>query len=144
MRNTKFGIITPLSLHADAASDLRGLMVSDPDAAGKIFAFLEQAKRDSKIIASLLDHDFGDTRREPYHVSKWLEYWNTGFNLWRVKLWTFPKGSLRYRVVYAYQPSTQHYHVLAIVHRDFDYDPSHAVTQRILVAYQSIGITTRH
>lgn len=143
MRNTKFGIITPLSLHADAANDLRALMVSDPDAAGKILAFLEQAKRDPKIIASLLDHDFGDTRRELYHVSKWLEYWNTGFNLWRVKLWTFPKGSLRYRVVYAYQPSTQHYHVLAIVHRDFDYDPSHAVTQRILVAYQSIGITTR-
>ena len=101
MRNTKFGIITPLSLHADAASDLRGLMVGDPDAAGKILAFLEQAKRDPKIIASLLDHDFGDTRREPYHV-------------------------------------------LAIVHRDFNYDPSHAVTQRILVAYHSIGITTRH
>ena len=144
MRNTKFGIITPLSLHADAANDLRALMVSDPDAAGKILAFLEQAKRDPKVIASLLDHDFGGTRRDPYHVSKWLEFWNTGFNLWLVKLWTFPKGSLRYRIVYAYQPSTQHYHVLAIVHRDFDYDPSHAVTQRIIVAYRSIGITTRH
>ena len=144
MRYTKVGIITPLSLHPDAASDLRGLMVSDPDAAGKVLAFLEQAKRDPQIIASLLDQDFGDTRREPYHVSKWLKFWNTGFNLWRVKLWTFPKGSLRYRVVYAYQPSTQHYHVLAIVDRDFDYDPSHAVTQRIIVAYRSIGITTRH
>ncbi len=141
-RNTKFGIISPLSLHPDAADDLRGLMVIDQAQAGKIAAFLQQAKNDPKIVATLLDHDFGETGREPYHVSKWLEFWNTGFNLWRVKLWSFPKGSLSYRIVYAYQPSTQHYHVLAIVHRDFDYQPDHAITQRILIAYRSLGITT--
>ena len=141
-RNTKFGIISPLSLRPDAAADLRGLMVSDQAEAGKIAAFLQQAKNDPKIIATLLDHDFGETRRKPYHVSKWLEFWNTGFNLWRVKLWSFPKGSLSYRIVYAYQPSTQHYHVLAIVHRDFDYQTDHTITQRILLAYRSLGITT--
>ncbi len=143
-RNTKFGIIVNLSLHPDAANDLRGLMVSDPAAAGKIAAFLQQAKSDPKIIASLTDHDFGNTGRELYHVSKWFEYWNAGLNLWRVKLWIPPKSSLKYRIVYAYQPSTQHHHVLAIVNRDFDYDPNHAVTQRILLAYHAIGITTRH
>ena len=143
-RNTKFGIISSLSLHPDAANDLRALMVSDHAAAGKIAAFLQQAKSDPRIIDSLLDHDFGDDRKGPYHVSKWLKFWNTGFNLWRVKLWTVPKGSLSYRIVYAYQPSTQHYHVLAIIHREFDYDPNHVVTQRILLAYHSIGITTRH
>jgi hypothetical protein len=141
-RNTKFGIISPLSLHQDAADDLRGLMVIDQAQAGKIAAFLQQAKNDPKIVVTLLDHDFGETRREPHHVSKWLEFWNTGFNLWRVKLWSFPKGSLSYRIVYAYQPSTQHYHVLAIVHRDFDYQTDHAITQRILLAYRSLGITT--
>lgn len=141
-RNTKFGIIAPLSLHPDAADDLRKLMISDSASGGKIAAFLQQAKNDPKIIATLLDHDFGDNRRNPYHVSKWLEFWNTGYNLWRVKLWVFPKGSLSYRIVYAYQPSTQHYHVLAIVHRDFDYQTDHAVTQRILTAYIALGITT--
>jgi len=143
-RNTRLGIVSHLSLHPDAANDLRGLMVSDPVAAGRMAAFLQQAKHDPKIIDSLLDHEFGKDRKEPYHVSKWLEFWNTGFNLWRVKFWTFPKGSLKYRVVYAYQPSTQHFHVLAIVHRDFDYDKNHDITQRILAAYHSIGITTRH
>ena len=133
-----------LSLHSDAASDLRALMVRDQAAAGQILAFLEQAKRDPKIIGSLTDHSFGENRSELYSVSKWHEYWKTGLNLWRVKLWAFPKGSIRYRIVYAYQPSTQHHHVLAIVNRDFDYDPNHAVTQRILLAYHSIGITTRH
>ena len=143
-RNTRFGIIARLSLHPDAANDLRTLMVNDPAAAGKLAAFLQQAKNDPKIVVSLLDHDFGDTRKESYHVSKWLEFWNTGFNLWRVKLWTFPRGSLSYRIVYSYQPSTQHYHVLAIVHRDFDYQTDHVVTRRILAAYHAIGITTHH
>ena len=59
-RNTKFGLISPLSLHPDAADDLRALMISDAASGGKIAAFLQQAKNDPKIIASLLDHDFGD------------------------------------------------------------------------------------
>ena len=143
-RNTRLGIVAPLSLHPDAANDLRGLMASDPDAAGKVAAFLQQAKCDPRIIGSLLDHDFGDNRTEPYHVSKWLEFWNTGFNLWRVKIWTFPKGSLKHRIIYAYQPSTHHYHVLAIVHRDFDYRSDHEITKRVLAAYRSLGISARY
>ncbi|MEF8720202.1 MAG: hypothetical protein V5B35_11130 [Candidatus Accumulibacter necessarius] len=143
-RNTKFGIIVPLSLHPDAAQDLRDLMVADPGPAGKIAAFLEQAKRDPKIIDSLLDHEFGKDRSESYNVSKWLEFWKTGFNLWRLKFWTCPKGSLKYRVVYAYQPSSRHYHILAIVHRDFNYEDDHEATQRVLAAYRSLGITTLH
>ncbi len=143
-RNTRLGIIAPLSLHSDAADDLRALMTSDPDAGGKIAAFLQQAKHDPKILDSLLNHDFGANKSEPYHVSKWFEFWNSGINLWRLKLWTFPKGSLKYRVFYAYQPSTHHYHVLAIVHRDFDYKTDHEATKRILAAYHSLGITTIH
>ena len=143
-RNTRLGIIAHLSLHPDAVADLRGLMASDPGAAGKITAFLQQAKHDPKIIESLLDHGFGADRSESYDVSKWFEYWNAGYNLWRLKLWTFPKGSLKYRVVYAYQPSTQQYHVLAIVHRDFDYQKDHESTKRLLAAYRSLGITTYH
>ena len=119
-------------------------MVTDPGAGGKMAALLQQAKHDRRIIDSLLDHNFGANRSEPYHVSKWFEFWNTGYNLWRLKFWTFPKGSLKYRVVYAYQPSTRRYHVLAIVHRDFDYPKDHETTKRILAAYHSLGITTLH
>jgi len=143
-RNTRLGIISRLSLHPDAADDLRGLMASDPNAAGKIAAFLQQAKHDPKILESLLDHGFGADRSASYDVSKWFEYWNVGYNLWRLKFWTFPKGSLKYRVVYAYQPGTQQYHVLAIVHRDFDYQKDHESTKRLLAAYRSLGITTYH
>lgn len=128
-------------MHPDAASDLRQLMVTDKFAAAKVAALLQQAKHDPKIIDSLLDHNFGADQAQPYHVSKWLHFWNTGYNIWRLKIWLIPRGSLRYRIVYAYQPSTLQYHVLAIVHRDFDYQTDHEITQRILAAYRSLGIT---
>ena len=76
-----------------------------------------------------------------YHVSKWFEFWNAGYNLWRLKIWIEPSGSLRYRIVYAYEPRTLQYHVLAIVHRDFDYKKDHDITRRIRKAYNDLGLT---
>lgn len=116
-------------------------MANDRFAAGKVVALLQQAKADPKIIDSLLDHNFGVDHAAAYHVSKWIEFWNVGYNIWRLKIWIEPKGSLRYRIVYAYEPKSLQYHVLAIVHRDFDYKTDHEITKRILKAYKSLGIT---
>lgn len=135
------GIVPTLTIHHDAANDLRQLMLSDRAAAGKVAALLQQAKHDPKIIDSLLDHDFGADHTAAYHVSKWYEFWNVGFNIWRLKVWIEPKGSLRYRIVYAYEPKSLQYYVLAIVHRDFDYKSDHEITSRILKAYKDLGIT---
>lgn len=130
-----------LTIHPDAANDLRQLMVSDLFAGSKVAALLQQAKHDPKIIDSLLDHDFGVDQTADYHVSKWFEFWNIGFNIWRLKIWIEPKGSLRYRIIYAYEPKSLQYYVLAIVHRDFDYKRDHEITNRILKAYKDLGIT---
>lgn len=62
-------------------------------------------------------------------------------DLRRLKIWIEPKGSLHYRIVYAYQPRSLQYYVLAIVHRNFDYKRDHEITSRILKAYQELGIT---
>lgn len=135
------GIVPSLSIHPDAAVDLRRLMESDKFAAGKVLALLEQAKRDPKIMDSLLDHNFGDNHTAAYHVSKWHEFWNVGYNIWRLKIWMEPQGSLRYRIVYAYEPKSLQYHVLAVVHRNFDYKRDHEITERIIKAYRALGIT---
>lgn len=135
------GIVPTLTIHPDAADDLKKLMLSDQFAAGKVLALLQQAKHDPKIIDSLLDHDFGAEHSAAYHVSKWYEFWNVGLNIWRLKIWIEPKGSLRYRIVYAYEPKSLQYYVLAVVHRDFDYNTNHEITSRILKAYKDLGIT---
>lgn len=117
-------------------------MVSDRFAAGKVVALLQQAKYDLKIIDSLLDHDFGADYSATYHVSKWYEFWNAGLNIWRLKIWTEPKGSLRYRIIYAYAPKSHQYYVLAVVNRNFNYKKDHEITSRIRKAYKDLSITT--
>lgn len=116
-------------------------MLSDRFAAGKVAALLQQAKHDPKIIDSLLDHDFGTEHSAAYHVSKWQEFWRVGYNIWRLKIWIEPNSSLRHRIVYAYEPASLRYYVLAVVHRNFDYKKDHEITTRILKAYRDLGIT---
>ncbi len=115
-------------------------MVTNKGAAGKIAALLQQAKHDPKVIASLLDHGFGADHSAAYHVSKWVEFWKVGYNIWRLKVWEVPHGSLPYRIVYAYEPRSLRYHVLAVVHRNFNYKSDHEITKRILKAYADLGI----
>jgi hypothetical protein len=43
-----------------------------------------------------------------------------------------------YRVIYALKRGTGDHYVLAIVSRDFDYDPNHPTTRRILQAYADL------
>ncbi len=138
--NTKLGIVPSLQIHPDAVDDLRELMKTDKFAAGRVLALLQQIKHDPKLIESLLDQDFGADHSAPYHVTKWYEFWNAGYNIWRLKIWLDPKGSLRHRIVYAYEPKTLQYHVVAVVHRDFDYQRDHEITRRIIRTYRDLGI----
>ena len=115
-------------------------MGSNKGAAGKIAALLQQVKHDPNIIASLLEHNFGADHSSAYHVSKWVEFYWVGYNIWRLMVWEMPHGSLPYRIVYAYEPKLLQYHVLAIVHRNFNYQRDHEITKRIVKAYADLGI----
>ena len=54
-----------------------------------------------------------------------------------MKLQLEDKG-LRYLVIYAFEPTKQHYHVLAIAPREFDYDTNSPIGRRILRAYREL------
>ncbi len=64
----------------------------------------------------------------------WQAQQREGRNLWRLKLWDLEKNGLRYRIVYAFVPSKQHYHVLAIAPRSFDYEESNPISQCVFRA----------
>ncbi len=92
------------------------------------------------MIDRLTEHNFGDDHSGKFHVSKWIEQWKAGYNLWRLKIWEEPTGSLKYRIVYAFDTTTRNYYILAVVHRNFNYENDHATTQRVLDTYKSLGI----
>lgn len=132
-----------ITLHPDAGFDLRRMMEGgslEREAAGRIAALLQQIKADPVLLDKLTDHDFGAKASAAFHVQKWLAFWNCGYDIWRLKVWEIPRGSLPYRVVYAFEPRRMLFHVLAVVHRDFNYDPRHTITKRILRAYEDLGL----
>lgn len=127
-----------LFIHQDAEEDLESLWSSEPEAAARIAVLLEECEGNQDLLDRLTQHDFGAYGAADFHVSKWQEQWRKGNDLWRLKLWDLEDKGLRYRIVYAYVPQKQHYHVLAIARRSFNYDSRHPLAQRILRAYQEL------
>lgn len=127
-----------LSVHEDAEADLEDLYKRDQRTVLAIAALLEELSGSQELLDRLTDHDFGKNRKEEFHVSKWLEQWRKGHDLWRLKIWRLERHGIQYRIVYAFIPIKRQYIVLAIAPRDFDYDESHPITQRILRAYREL------
>lgn len=127
-----------LFVHDDAKADLLHLRGSEPQAAGRILALLEQLEGDSDLLDRLTQHDYRAHGSANFHVSKWHEQWRKGRNLWRLKVLDLEKKAIRHRIVYAFEPQKQHYHVLAIAPREFDYDENHPISQRIVCAYEAL------
>jgi hypothetical protein len=127
-------------IHEDAEADLDALWEIDEDSTADIEALLEQAACDQKLLDTLTARDFGSGRSEEFHVEKWFEQQRKGRNLWRLKIWDLEDRGIRYRIIYALDPRISRYHVLGVVQRDFNYDERDARTQRILAAYDELGI----
>lgn len=132
-----------LSIHEDAVIDLRALKVSYPKAMAKILATLEQIQADPNLIDKLTEDRFGEDEDELISIRRWVSQWVLGDNLWRMKIWGLEENGLRFRILYAYEPRQLRFHVLAVVRRaDFNYEPDHPITKRILATYRKLGITT--
>jgi mRNA-degrading endonuclease RelE of RelBE toxin-antitoxin system len=128
-----------LVIHADARGDIAKIRTSSPKAAARIIFALEEILRDDQdLLDRLTQHDFGLYESAFLHVSKWLEEWTKGNNLWRFKLWDLERHGLPYRIIYAFYPIKQIILVLGVAHRSFNYDPNHPIARRILDAYHDL------
>ena len=91
-------------LHRGAKADLDDLWVSDPFAAATIYALLQEAKANQRVLETFSSHDFGAYETDRYHVAAWAEQQRKGRNLWRLKIWQLERHGVRRRVVYALGP----------------------------------------
>lgn len=131
-------MILHLFVHADAENDLEALWNEAPDVAARITVLLQELDGNQDLLDRLTQHDFGAYGTADFHVSKWVEQWKKGKDLWRLKVWDLEEKGLNYRIVYVFVPGKGHYHVLGIVPRGFNYEADHKLTRRILAAYQDL------
>jgi len=131
-------MILHLFVHTDAEDDLEALWDEAPDAAARITVLLQELEGNQDLLDRLTQHDFGAYRAADFHVSKWVEQWRKGKDLWRLKVWDLEEKGVKYRIVYAFVPGKGHYHMLGIVPRGFNYEADHKLTRRILAAYEDL------
>ena len=125
-----------LSITEDAQQDLDAIWeAGESEEAARIEVFFEQADSDQKILESFLEHKFDNG---VYSVSRWLQFWNKGLDLWRARILDMPAVSRKYRVIYAYDLNYRRFYILGVLNRDFDYEPNDPRTQRILRAYENL------
>lgn len=125
-----------LFIHDDAKADLKELFESnvDQEDAATITVILQEIGADTDLIDRLTQHGYGQKEESDFHVSKFLELWDKGLDIWRLKIWDVAD----FRILYGYYPIYEHYYVLAIVPREFKYDPDHPITKRAIAAFEQL------
>ena len=129
-----------MSIHEDAEKDLEALYEVDEKGAAGIDVFLEEAASSQTVLDHLLENRYRSYDAGfDFEVRRWESLWKH-YGLWRLRLFGFAGDAASYRVIYAFHGKQRRYYILGIVPRDFDYDPKHHFTQRIVNAYQALGI----
>jgi len=133
--------VSRVHVHGDAVADLNALRPRHPGLVRRILVTLEEIQDDPSLLEGLLQHGFGEgDDNEPIGIKKWLRHWNTGRDLWRLKIWQLENAGVSYRIIYGYRKSDQTFHVLAVRPRkEVNYDdPKDVIGQRIVAAYEGL------
>ena len=139
-RYTSQGIVYSIVIATAAKQDLAEIAIDDPDTEAEIAAVLHELKGNQHLLDALTVKDYGLAREAPFHVDWWSAQQQKGRNLWRLKVWDLEDIGMQYRVVYALDPRISRYFILAVLHRDFDYDEKHPRVQQLLATYDRLGI----
>jgi hypothetical protein len=130
-----------LHVHDDAKADLDALWGEDEAAAARIEATLQEIEGDQDLLDRLTQNNFGRERRDTFNVRLVENQARIDNNIWRLKVWCLERRDRKYRVIYAYfptTPTTGTYYVLGIMPREIDYDRDHEFIRRIESAYQEL------
>jgi len=128
-----------LAIHNDAIADLELVWKSDEQAAATIQTALEEIKDSQYYLSSLSIEGFAD---EKIDVAMFRNMQRRGLNFWRLKLFEIDLSptTLSYRIIYAYDGPKGIFYVLAIMHRDQDYENDPNLMKRLETAYDKLGL----
>jgi mRNA-degrading endonuclease RelE of RelBE toxin-antitoxin system len=126
-------------IHRDAKKDLDDLFEKHKAIAAEILVFFEGLQNEQRSLDRLTSRGYCQYEPLAFDVDEWQETRRKKYNLWRIKPhWSASASS--YRIIYAFDPKQYHYYVLAIVHRDFNYETKNPRVEQILRIYDSLDI----
>lgn len=139
-----------LNIEHDAQNDLTLMLANggeDKEFAVFILAFLSELKTDQALLGKLLTHKFENCQ---FNISRFQSIWRDR-DVWRLKTFEWDlsltiKTAIPYRIIYAYDSKCLTFRILAVAYRrhndprSYDYESNHPITQRILKAYNELGL----
>ncbi|MBB3118877.1 hypothetical protein [Pseudoduganella violacea] len=134
-----------LRTQPEAAADLLSMVKQGGASAThamRIAAMIDEVKKSEELLNNLHTESFSV---DDFEVGKYLEFWNDGIDLWKIKPFNFDElhkkwHSIPYRILYAYDIQCTTFRILGIVPRSFNYDANHALTKRIIKTYIDLGL----
>ncbi len=126
-------------IHPEAKKDLDDLFNQHQEVAAEILVLVEAIQSEQDCLDRLTSRGYCQYEPLAFDVDEWQETRRKKYNLWRLK----PRWSTRagcYRIIYAFDPKRYQYYVLAIVHRDFNYETKNPRVEQILRVYDSLDI----
>lgn len=129
-------------LTAHAVADLDAIYEVDADSAAEIETALEEIQNDNDLSRYLHERFFRNLGPPSYEVDHFNELWEKGLNIFRMKFWDYQGSLVPYRVLYAHNPKTDCFYILAVLDRKITYDTQHPIVKRVLADYERLGIPT--
>jgi anti-sigma-K factor RskA len=130
-----------LSIHEDAERDLEALWEIEEESAAIMDAFIGEAAGSQEILNRFTEESYVDHVHDPgFDIKRWQALWKK-YPLWRIRLFNVPIVASAFRIVFTFHPRELRYYILGIVPRDFNYEPIHPLTKRIIRACNELGIT---
>ena len=128
-----------LVLHRDAEADLDQIWETDPDGAADVETLLEELRNSEELLSALRIHQRLEGR---IHVSRLLRFDIWGKSLWRLRFSELadPQNIMPYRILYCSLANV--YYVLAVAHRDLNYEQDRNLVARVRNACRELGIST--
>ncbi|MDU9399030.1 hypothetical protein [Pseudomonas sp. zfem003] len=134
-----------LVVHNDIARfDLPRLMAEDVVTGRRIATLLQQLQNDQDKLDRMSTPNWGGSparpipRNAPFNVKMWRFAQDRGMNLWRLRDYLLVSQGREYRLVYAFFPQKLLYVAFAVVEKEWNYDPKHAISQRIFNSYNQV------
>jgi len=128
-----------LIVQPSAEADLDELYEIDEEAAATINVLLDEIYGNEQLI-ELLCRDRVARREDPaFDNERFIELWNDGYTIYRLKMWDFDGALIPYRVLHAYDGRTDCTHILAILPREHSYDTAHEKVRRCVGDYDALG-----
>jgi len=140
--DTKLGIMFNIIISENAYSDLKDIAAENPDKAAKIAALIHTINSDQDLLSRLTNDNFENYDEPQFNVDTWVSAQRErGISLWRLKfLEQFDIAA--YRIIYTYDgtKNNENYYILAVVHREFNYETRSDLAIRIFNDYRDLDL----